>query len=324
MIVVTGAAGFIGSRIIHRLLELDSKREIIAVDLPGKLEKTASNLHGYSLSGRLNHFELISDWFDTNAPKIEAVIHMGACSDTTAPPTVVNKLNLHYSMQLWEKCAQHKIELIYASSAAVYGDGSDGFDDTTNPRELRPLNPYGESKQLFDVWTHRQPNQPPRWYGLRFFNVFGPHEALKGKMSSMAYKMLHSIADSGYVELFESERSDYEDGEQARDFIYVDDVVDIVLHFRKTPCIPVGQYNVGTGVARTFNSLAQAAFREVGRPVDIRYLAIPDQIKWRYQYYTKAVTEKLRSKAMYETPFTTLEDGVKRYAEWLHIEDWGT
>ena len=225
--------------------------------------------------------------------------------------------NYAYSQTLWRWCTQAQRPFVYASSAATYGDGRHGYDDRTDPARLRPLNLYGESKHRFDLWALRQPKTPPRWAGLKYFNVYGPNEGHKGRMASVVYHGYQQLAETGCVQLFQSHRDGIPDGGQQRDFIHVRDVVAATLHFLAlplTPQAPNGLYNVGTERARSFADLVRAIFAALHREPNILYIPMPEDLRGRYQYYTQATVEKLRS-AGFTHPMWSLEEGVRSYVQ---------
>jgi ADP-L-glycero-D-manno-heptose 6-epimerase len=224
---------------------------------------------------------------------------------------------------LWQWCTRAGKPFVYASSAATYGNGAQGYDDEGDPRALMPLNLYGESKQLFDCWALKQTHTPPRWAGLKYFNVYGPHEAHKGRMASVVFHAYHQIRETGKVRLFQSHREGYAHGGQQRDFVYVEDAVEATLHLLETPVsaqAPNGLYNVGTGEARTFADLGRAVFAALGRGPDIEYIPMPEDIRERYQYFTQAKVDKLR-RCGFTRPFRTLEEGVQAYVAYLQSEE---
>jgi ADP-L-glycero-D-manno-heptose 6-epimerase len=249
------------------------------------------------------------------------VLHIGARTDTTElDTTIFDELNLHYSQALWERCAGYGIPFLYASSAATYGLGELGYsDDHALIPRLKPLNPYGQSKQDFDVWALQQSAAPPQWAGFKFFNVYGPNEYHKGRMASVIFHTARQIKATGAMKLFRSHRPDFRDGEQSRDFIYVKDVVDILLHFlEKRP--PSAIYNLGTGQARTFLDLASNTFRSMGLAPNISFVDTPADIRDTYQYFTEADMGKMRSLAGYTAPFYSLEAGIDDYVL-LYLKD---
>ena len=318
MIIVTGAAGFIGSCIVARLNQ-EGESDLILVDhMPDDRKK--GNLAGKTYRAYHDKTEFINKVKSgAMEPAVKAVIHMGACSSTTLQDEAYfTENNLEYTRTLAGWAMDHGIRFIYASSAATYGDGSVGYkDDDETVRRCRPLNLYGESKQKFDLWALEN-GHLDRMVGLKFFNVFGPNEYHKGDMRSVVAKAYRRVAEEGVIELFKSYEPDYADGEQKRDFIYVKDAVDIVLYFLNHPDIN-GIFNVGTGNARSWNDLAKALFLAVGRAPDIRYIEMPEVLRKRYQYFTEAEMSKLRA-AGYGREMTSLEDAVADYARYLKNE----
>ncbi|RMG85989.1 MAG: ADP-glyceromanno-heptose 6-epimerase [Bacteroidetes bacterium] len=313
MIIVTGAAGFIGSCLVGALNEAGHLRDIIAVD-DFYNKKKDRNLDGKFIRDWI-HRDIFPGWFDRYGKQVTAVFHLGARTDTTEKDAAIfDRLNLNYSKRVWEICAKFDIPLVYASSAATYGMGEHGFRDAHDlPELLRPLNPYGRSKNDFDKWALAQKSAPPFWAGLKFFNVFGPNEYHKGRMASVVFHTFRQIVETGQMKLFRSHHPDFKDGEQRRDFIYVKDVVRICLFLlEKQPAS--GLYNVGTGEARTFFDLATAVFRAMDRTPEIRFVDTPEDIRETYQYFTQADIGKLR-RAGYEAPFYALESGVEDYVK---------
>jgi ADP-L-glycero-D-manno-heptose 6-epimerase len=309
-IIVTGAAGFIGSCMVGLLNSLGIT-DIIAVDDFSRSDKLP-NLEGKSMACRINRDELFN-WLAQEKPALDAVYHLGARTDTTEFDYGIHeKLNLDYSKKVWTYCTQNRINLLYASSAATYGDGSKGYADShTLADELQPLNPYGISKNEFDKWAIRQVDQPPQWYGMKFFNVYGPNEYHKGRMASVIYHAYLQIRDRGRVDLFRSHHPDFRAGEQLRDFIYVKDVVEVCSWIMNAKPAS-GIYNLGTGKARSFLDLARATFAGMDLKPDIRFIDMPPDIRDKYQYFTEADTKKLRQ-AGYGTAFRSLEEGVGEY-----------
>jgi ADP-L-glycero-D-manno-heptose 6-epimerase len=315
MIVVTGGAGFIGSAVVWRLNQLGENRVII-VDELGKDEKW-KNLVGLSFEDIVNKDEFIALVLEDDIPfKIETIVHMGANSSTTekdADHLLFN--NYEYTKELAKYSIKNDIRFIYASSAATYGDGSLGFNDDENKIEaLRPLNMYGYSKQLFDLWA-KQNGLLNKIVGLKYFNVFGPNEYHKGEMRSVVHKAFEQVRDTGVVRLFKSLNSNYKDGEQMRDFIYINDAVDMTLFFLKKRD-KNGIYNVGSGKARTWNDLVAALFKSMGKSLNIEYIDLPENLKDKYQYFTEAKLDKIK-KAGYNKTTTSLEDGVDGYVNYL-------
>ncbi|WP_064197137.1 MULTISPECIES: ADP-glyceromanno-heptose 6-epimerase [Emticicia] len=310
MIIVTGAAGFIGSCLIQRLNQ-DNFKFIIAVDDFSNPEKM-KNLEGKAIQ-EFVHRDNFFEWLEQNQSEVEFCFHIGARTDTTEFDTeIFDRLNLNYSKRIWQKCHEFQIPLIYASSAATYGAGELGYDDNELViPQLKPLNPYGDSKNDFDKWALQQKNTPFFWAGLKFFNVFGPNEYHKARMASVIFHSFNQINKNGNIKLFKSHRPDYKDGEQMRDFIYVKDLIDVcifLMHSRRNS----GIYNLGTGQARTFLDLAKATFSALNLTPNIDFIDTPIDIRDKYQYYTQANMSKLRMIG-YKKPFTSLEDAVKDY-----------
>ncbi len=311
MIVVTGAAGFIGSCLAQHFKRLG--KQVVLVDQFDRTDKM-QNLKGFETSAKIERSRFF-DWFDGNHQKIEAVYHYGARTDTTEfDLAIFDELNLEYSKQVWGQCTHYEVPLIYASSAATYGSGESGFDDDlTSIDGLNPLNPYGDSKQQFDLWVLEQTETPPKWAGLKFFNVYGPNEFHKGRMASVIFHAFNQIEDSGELKLFRSHRPDFKDGEQLRDFIYVKDVLkvsDWLLHNDFKNDI----YNLGTGTARTFLDLGRSVFHALNFDPAIEFIDTPEDIRDKYQYFTEAKMSKLRSQG-YENAFHSLEEGVQDYVQ---------
>jgi len=315
MIVVTGAAGFIGSCIVAKLNECGFE-DIICVDHfhDGVKEKNLKNKKYAQYLDKKDFLDLVKQ--DNLDSRITCIIHMGACSSTTLQDAqYFDENNYEYTRTLAKWALDHNVRFIYASSAATYGDGSSGYkDDDETTRQCAPLNLYGESKQKFDQWVLDE-GVTDKVVGLKFFNVFGPNENHKGDMRSVVAKAYQLVADKGQMSLFKSYNPEYGHGEQKRDFIYVKDAVDIVLFFKDNPQI-TGIFNVGTGEARTWNDLAESLFTAVGKQPVIEYIEMPEVLKKRYQYYTQADMAKLRN-AGYNKPFTKLEDAVSDYVQYL-------
>jgi len=310
MIVVTGAAGFIGSVLTGKLNQagLDN---IIVVDDFSKTQKN-KNLEDNQFIQAVERDDFFQ-WFDDNYEEVSFVLHIGARTDTTEfDVNVFDILNLNFSKQIWLRCADHQIPLIYASSAATYGLGELGYNDDHNiVDQLKPLNPYGESKNDFDKWVLHQTETPHFWAGLKFFNVYGPNEYHKGRMASVILHAFNQIKETGKVKLFRSHNPDYKDGEQLRDFIYVNDVVDVIVYLMQNKP-ESGLYNLGTGKARTFLDLAKSTFTALNLAPNIKFIDTPEDIRDKYQYFTQANMTKLRN-AGFVKPFTSLEDGVGDY-----------
>ncbi len=309
-IIVTGAAGFIGCNVVSEL-NARGREDLLLVDLLGTDDKW-QNLRGRAFDDLISPDALMAHVDRGTLPAPEAVIHLGACSATTerdADFLLAN--NTHYSRRLCEWALQHDARFVYASSAATYGDGAQGYNDA--PEELmalRPLNMYGHSKHLFDLWA-QQRGLFDRIVGLKYFNVFGPFEEHKGEMRSLVHKAFGQIKSRGWIELFKSDRDGYADGEQKRDFIYVKDVVDVTLHFWENRSSG-GLFNCGTGRAGTWIELATALFAALELAPDIRFIDMPDVLRGKYQYFTQADTTRLRA-AGYTRAFTPLAEAVADY-----------
>ncbi|MBT8327775.1 MAG: ADP-glyceromanno-heptose 6-epimerase [Bacteroidia bacterium] len=306
-IVVTGAAGFIGSCLVS-FLNKKGVHDVILVDDFSKTEKS-SNLEGKEYSAKIDRDVFLED---IHRHKINFIFHIGARTDTTEFDTsIFDKLNESYSKALWQHCSDKNIPFLYASSAATYGDGKLGFNDTKSIKKLKPLNPYGESKQNFDTWALKQSKSPPFWVGLKFFNVFGPNEYHKGRMASVVMHAFNQIKENGSLNLFQSHNPEYKDGEQIRDFIYVKDLLEL-MWFWYNKQSENGIYNAGTGKARTFNDLANAIFLALHKTPQINYIPTPEDIRDKYQYFTEATMQKSID-AGFNTPFHSLEDAVSDY-----------
>jgi len=312
MIVVTGAAGFIGSCLVQRLNE-SNFNQIVVVDNFSVAKKEA-NLQGKKIKEYVDRSTFF-EWLEKNYEEVEFIFHLGARTDTTEfNKDIFDLLNLNYSKQMWNACCEYQIPLVYASSAATYGNGKLGYDDDEAMIPLlRPLNPYGDSKNDFDKWVLEQTAKPFFWAGLKFFNVYGPNEYHKGRMASVVLHAFNQINQNGNLRLFRSHNPDFKDGEQMRDFIYVKDVVEVcyfLMHHRQNSAI----YNLGSGKARTFLDLAFQTFKAMDKPVDIDFVDTPADIRDTYQYFTEANMQKLRN-AGYNKPFHTLEEGVQDYVK---------
>jgi ADP-L-glycero-D-manno-heptose 6-epimerase len=314
MLLVTGGAGFIGSNVVAALNDA-GRTDIAVCDLLGHDGKWR-NLAKRQLADILPPAEL-SSWLDGR--RLDAVIHLGAISETTATDgDLVIETNFRLSMRLLDWCTAHAVPFIYASSAATYGDGAQGFDDDPSLaalKALRPMNLYGWSKHLFDMAVAeraaRGEKLPPQYVGLKFFNVFGPNEYHKGTMMSVLTRRFDDIKAGRVVQLFKSHRNGIEDGDQRRDFIHVDDVVRVMMWLLATPSVS-GLFNVGTGKARSFKDLMLAAYAALGTPANIEYIDMPAQIRGSYQYFTQSTVDRLR-RAGYNGGFTALEDAVGAY-----------
>lgn len=312
MIVVTGAVGFIGSCLISRLNE-DNFNYIVAVDDFSNPTKNV-NLEGKKIKERVDRKDFFL-WLEQNHQLVEFIFHLGARTDTTEfDEKIFLELNLNYSKKMWNACHDYQIPLIYASSGATYGSGELGYDDSeTLINQLQPLNPYGVSKNDFDKWAIQQEKKPFFWAGLKFFNVYGPNEYHKSRMASVVMHTFNQVSEKGSMNLFRSHNPNYKDGEQLRDFIYVKDVVEVIIflmHHRKNS----GLYNLGTGKARTFLDLARNTFQAIGKEESIGFIDTPEDIRDKYQYFTEAKMDKLLSIG-YSKGFRTLEEGVKDYVQ---------
>jgi len=310
MIVVTGAAGFIGSCMVGKLNSLNIDNIIIVDDF--NKENKRKNWENKHYSDKIQREDFFK-WAELNIQKIDFIIHLGARTDTTESDySVFEDLNLSYSQRMWSFATKHGIPLLYASSAATYGDGKFGYSDSEeNIPKLVPLNAYGKSKNEFDKWVLKQKNQPPYWAGFKFFNVYGPNEYHKGRMASVIYHSYNQINATGKIKLFRSHNPAYLDGEQLRDFIYVKDVVNVLYWFLQKPR-KSSIYNLGTGYARHFLSLANATFKALNIEPSIEFIDIPTDIRNQYQYYTQAEMKKLKSLG-YRKSFHSLENGIDEY-----------
>lgn len=318
MIVITGAAGFIGSS-VATFFNDNNITDLLLVDdfdSPAKV----NNWEPLEYEFQIKRQSFIK-WFAENYSQVDFVIHLGARTDTTEfDYNIFQELNVDYSKAIWKLCAEHHIPLIYASSAATYGDGTLGFnDDESSIDKLEPLNPYGRSKQEFDVWALQQDKKPPFWAGLKFFNVYGPNEYHKGRMASVVFHAFNKISETDAMTLFRSHNPNYKDGEQIRDLIYVKDLSKVIYYlYNNKPAS--GIYNLGTGKARTFNDLTIAVFKALGKEPNISYMDTPIDIRDKYQYYTEANMDKLLA-AGYTEAFTSLEDGINDYVK-EHLIPW--
>ena len=317
MIIVTGAAGFIGSVLVGKLNSLD-KSNLILVDDFSNVEKN-KNLYNKQFTQQIDRSEFI-EWFMKNAESVSEFYHIGARTDTTEfNVEIFNELNLNYTKDLWNICAENSIPFVYASSAATYGMGEFGFEDNHDIiDDLVPLNPYGESKNDFDKWALKQKSHPPFWAGFKFFNVYGPNEFHKSRMASVIFHAVNQISVTNGMKLFKSHNPKYKDGEQLRDFVYVKDVVE-VLAFMMESKKQSGIYNLGSGKARTFKDLVEATFSAMNIKSNISYIATPIDLRDKYQYFTEADMQKLKTVG-YKKSFTNLEDGVKDYVQNYLIE----
>ena len=310
MIVVTGAAGFIGSCLVGKLND-EGFNHVVVVDKFDKEAKNKNLLNKHILES-VDRDDFFT-WLDNAGDKVEFIFHLGARTDTAEfDHELLAQLNTEYTKRVWNKCIEYQIPLVYASSAATYGLGEFGYvDDHEIIPDLVPLNPYGVSKNEFDKWALSQEETPFFWAGLKFFNVYGPNEYHKGRMASVIMHAFNQIQKTGGMKLFRSHNPDYKDGEQKRDFVYVKDVVDVcyfLMHHRKDSAI----YNLGSGKARTFLDLVKATFSALEVPENISFIDTPADIRDKYQYFTEADMSKLISIG-YKQGFHELEDGVRDY-----------
>lgn len=310
-IIVTGAAGFIGSCMVQYLNE-QGFTNLILVDDFG-IESKRVNWESKQYEAIVERQSLF-EWLERNEPTIDIFIHLGARTDTTEfDYSIHEELNVVYSQNVWNYCTEKNIPLIYASSAATYGSGELGYDDNHEiVEDLKPLNPYGISKNEFDKWALKQTETPPFWAGLKFFNIYGPNEYHKGRMASVIWHSFNQIKKDGLVKLFRSHRPDFKDGEQLRDFVYVKDLVKVIYWMMQNQQIPSGLYNLGTGSARSFYDLASSTFRGLDLEPNISFVDMPIDIRDKYQYFTEANMQKLKA-AGYTDAFYTLEEGVDDY-----------
>jgi ADP-L-glycero-D-manno-heptose 6-epimerase len=315
IIVVTGAAGFIGS-CLTGFLNTKGYNRLILVDDFSKIEKTP-NLEGKQYQEKVER-EQFFNWLADNKPEIGFIFHIGARTDTTEFDYSIHEhLNVEYSQKIWNYCTENKVPVVYASSAATYGSGEEGYnDDHAIVYSLKPLNPYGVSKNEFDKWALQQATQPPFWAGLKFFNVYGPNEYHKGRMASVIWHSFNQINNQGFVKLFKSHKEGYKDGQQLRDFVYVKDVLKICYwlmeQYEKGGDVANGLYNLGTGKARSFEDLAKATFSGLDKEAKIEFIPMPEDIRDKYQYFTEANMQKLKD-AGYSDSFYSLEEGVNDY-----------
>lgn len=309
-VIVTGGAGFIGSCLVRTLNDRGIDN-ITIVDNIGKTEKW-KNLRNKTYCEYIHKDKFLQRLWNGDFGKIHSIIHMGACSSTTEDDfDYLWANNVEYTKSLWKYCSIHDISFIYASSAATYGNGSEGFDDKKEINSLRPLNGYGYSKQVFDQWAAKQKVTPIQHVALKFFNVYGPNEYFKGSMASMVFHGFSQMKEKGVIRLFKSYCVDYEDGGQLRDFVYVKDVCDVICYFMDHPQYS-GIFNVGTGQTYSFNELAMAMFQALELKPRIEYFDMPESLKLNYQYYTKADISSLRDVG-YDKNFLSLEQGVFDY-----------
>jgi ADP-L-glycero-D-manno-heptose 6-epimerase len=316
IIVVTGAAGFIGSCLVGFLNEKGYANLILVDDF--SIADKRPNLEGKQCREKVEREQFFS-WLETTKPVIDFIFHIGARTDTTEFDYSIHQhLNVDYSQKIWNYCTTHQVPLVYASSAATYGAGEAGYnDDHAVVYALKPLNPYGVSKNEFDKWALEQASHPPFWAGLKFFNVYGPNEYHKGRMASVIWHSVNQIKQQGFVKLFRSHRPDFKDGQQLRDFIYVKDVLKVCYWLMEAwesskEQVTSGLYNLGTGKARSFEALATATFHGLDKEPVIEYIDMPEDIRDKYQYFTEANMQKLQD-AGYTDKFYSLEEGVDDY-----------
>jgi ADP-L-glycero-D-manno-heptose 6-epimerase len=315
MVVVTGAYGFIGSCLIGFLNE-KGLSNILAVDDFSKTEKEP-NLSDKNIAQRMER-DVFTQWFSKNGAAVSFVFHIGARTDTTEFDYAIHeKLNVKYSKKVFDTCIKYSIPIVYASSAATYGGGELGYEDTPPSVSftLKPLNPYGISKNEFDKYVLKKRKLPPFYAGLKFFNVYGPNEYHKSRMASTIFHFFHQISKAGQVNLFKSHRPDFQDGEQKRDFIYVKDVLKVLWFlYEKHKTVASGIYNLGTGTARPFNDLVKNVFKNLDKPLNINYIPTPEDIRDTYQYFTEANMKSLLAQG-YGEKFYTLEQGIEDYVK---------
>lgn len=318
MIIVTGAAGFIGSCLVNKLNNKGIKDIVIVDDFSN--ERKNKNLEHKVFQEKVDRNDFLT-WLDFNQANVEFVLHIGARTDTTEfDVNIFNKLNLNYTKAVWKACVKYTIPLIYASSAATYGLGELGYeDDQSIIKDLKPLNAYGESKNEFDKWAITQTKKPKFWAGLKFFNVYGPNEHHKDRMASVILHAYKQINESGKVKLFRSHTPDFEDGKQLRDFIYVKDLLS-VIYFLMEHKKDSGIYNLGTGKARSFHALATATFKAMDLEPNIEFIDTPADIRDKYQYFTEAKMGKMRSIG-YDKTFYSLEEGIEEYVQEFLIKE---
>ena len=311
MIIVTGGAGFIGSCVV-RTLNDEGRDDIVIVDNIAETDKWM-NMRNKRYIKYVHKSKFLEEL--PTYENVEAIIHMGAQSSTTERNfDYLWENNFEYTKALWNYCAEKQISFIYASSAATYGDGNLGFSDRMDIDQLRPLNGYGYSKQLFDLWLKHQAQVFPRQHvGLKFFNVYGPNEYFKGSMASMVFHGFNQIMQDGEIRLFKSCNPNYEDGGQLRDFVYVKDICSVILFLLRNKNIK-GLFNVGTGRAQSFRELAEATFRALGKEPNIRYIDMPEKLRGKYQYYTQADMTQLAGVG-YPRDFMDVETGVRDYVQ---------
>jgi len=313
MIVVTGAAGFIGSCLVAKLNKEGFNNLLLVDDFTN--EEKNKNLTDKQFINTIDRTDFL-DWFEKKPNDVDFIFHIGARTDTTESNIeLLNRLNLHYTQKIWEICSKNSIGMVYASSAATYGLGEFGYSDEDDSiiEKLKPLNAYGDSKNDFDKWALKQSSTPPKWIGFKFFNVYGPNEFHKGRMASVIFHSFNQINQQGFVKLFRSHNPNYKDGCQLRDFVYVKDVVDVLFYaFRNS--VNNGIYNLGSGKARTFLDLVNATFSALGKEPKIEFIDTPIDIRDKYQYFTEAKMDKLIHSG-YHSSFASLEEGVADYVK---------
>jgi ADP-L-glycero-D-manno-heptose 6-epimerase len=312
MIIITGAAGFIGSGLVQKLNDEGFYDLVLVDDFSSEIKN--KNFEGKRYSKQVER-DVFADWLIENQLHVQFVFHIGARTDTSEMDReLFNRLNLDYTKTIWNICTEFGLPFVYASSAATYGLGEQGYDDDESKIPLlKPLNPYGESKNDFDNWALKQEKKPYFWAGLKFFNVYGPNEYHKGRMASVIFHTFNQIRETGSMKLFQSHNPEFKDGEQMRDFVYIKDVVN-VLYFMMQHRKNSGIYNLGTGKARTFLDLATNTFHAMNTPVSISFVPTPEDIREKYQYFTEASMEKLRSIG-YSLDFFSLEAGIEDYVK---------
>ena len=312
MIIITGAAGFIGSGLVQKLNDEGFYDLVLVDDFSSEIKN--KNFEGKRYSKQVER-DVFADWLIENQLHVQFVFHIGARTDTSEMDReLFNRLNLDYTKTIWNICIEFGLPFVYASSAATYGLGEQGYDDDESKIPLlKPLNPYGESKNDFDNWALKQEKKPYFWAGLKFFNVYGPNEYHKGRMASVIFHTFNQIRETGSMKLFQSHNPEFKDGEQMRDFVYIKDVVN-VLYFMMQHRKNSGIYNLGTGKARTFLDLATNTFHAMHTPVSISFVPTPEDIREKYQYFTEASMEKLRSIG-YSLDFFSLEAGIEDYVK---------
>ena len=312
MIIITGAAGFIGSCLVQKLNDEGFYDLVLVDDFSSEIKN--KNFEGKRYSKQVER-DVFADWLIENQLHVQFVFHIGARTDTSEMDReLFNRLNLDYTKTIWNICTEFGLPFVYASSAATYGLGEQGYDDDESKIPLlKPLNPYGESKNDFDNWALKQEKKPYFWAGLKFFNVYGPNEYHKGRMASVIFHTFNQIRETGSMKLFQSHNPEFKDGEQMRDFVYIKDVVN-VLYFMMQHRKDSGIYNLGSGKARTFLDLATNTFHAMNTPVSISFVPTPEDIREKYQYFTEASMEKLRSIG-YSLDFFSLEAGIEDYVK---------